>query len=142
MITKTFVRRCLLLGALLAGSAGCYTTRVHTGLPGAGPSLMASDRWHHTIVAGIAEISDPVDLETACPGGWSTINEEYSFLNGLVGGVTWGIYTPRTYTVICGSGGGAPAPGWGAPGAPPPGAGWGAPPPGAPPAPTAPPPPK
>jgi hypothetical protein len=132
------VRRCLLLGALLAGSAGCYTTRVHTGLPGATPSLMATDRWHHTIVAGMAEISDPVDLDTDCPGGWSTINEEYSFLNGLVGGLTWGIYTPRTYTVICGSGG--TAPGWGAPGAPPPAAGWGAPPPGAPPAP--PPPPK
>jgi hypothetical protein len=96
---------------------------------------MATDRWHHTIVAGMAEISDPVDLDTDCPGGWSTINEEYSFLNGLVGGLTWGIYTPRTYTVICSSGGPGGAPGWGAPGAPPPGGAWGAPPPGAPPPP-------
>ena len=132
------VRRAVLAGALMLSVSGCYTTRIHSGVPGTMLSPMANERWHHTLIAGLAEVSDPVDLDGVCPpGAWGTISEELSFLNGLVGAVTWQIYAPRTYTITCG-GAGAPPPGWGAPGAPPP-PNWGAPPPGAPMAPPPPP---
>ena len=121
------LRSLVLAGLLAVGLGGCYTTRIHTGMQGTTPSLMATDRWHHAIVNGLAELSDPVDLEGVCPGGWSAINEQVSFVNGLATVVTWGIYTPRTYTVTCGTGAPSPAgAGWGAAGAPPPN--WGAPP--------------
>jgi hypothetical protein len=63
----------------------------------------ATDRWHHAVVAGIAEISPPVDLEGNCSDGhWAEIKEELTFLNVVVSAGTSGIYTPRTYTVTCG----------------------------------------
>jgi hypothetical protein len=107
IISGTFSRALLLAGAI--GASGCYTTRIHSGIPGAMPALLANQRWHHTLVGGLAEISDPIDLDAVCPQGWATIHEEYTFLNGLVAGFTEQIYTPRTYTVTCG--GGAVAPG-------------------------------
>jgi hypothetical protein len=116
MIIKTTVLRALLIAGAVAAGAGCYTTRIHSGMPGSTPSLLATDRWHHTVVAGVAEISDPIDLEALCPQGWASIHEEYTFLNGLVAGVTSQIYTPRVYTVTCSGGAAAVAP---PPGAPP-----------------------
>lgn len=85
--------------------AGCYTTRIVSGVPAQNVAPMAQGAWHHSVVMGIAEISPPVDLVGLCPqGSWAVINEEMSFLNGLVGGLTGGVYTPRTYTVTCGAG--------------------------------------
>lgn len=118
--------------AISAAVSGCYTTKIYSGGTAVARSNTHEEKWHHTVVAGIAEISEPVDLEAACALGnapsWATIDEEYTFLNGLVGAATFGIYTPRTYTVSCGSGSGG-ASGW-APGAT---SGWnsGAPPAGA-----------
>ena len=107
MIINTTVLRALLLAGAVTAGAGCYTTRVHSGMPGSMPAPMATERWHHTLVVGVAEISDPIDLEALCPQGWASIHEEYTFLNGLAAGVTSQIYTPRVYTVTCS--GGAPA---------------------------------
>lgn len=119
-LVRHLVRPGLLAGAALLGMTGCYTTRIHSGVPGTMPSPMATERWHHTVVLGLAEISEPIDLDGVCPpGAWATINEEVTFVNGLVAAITGQIYTPRTYTVTCSGTGPAPA-------------GWGAPPPGAP----------
>ena len=110
---------------LCSALAGCYTTRIHTGLQPQMPSITASERSHHTVVAGLAEISDPVDLDGACPAGsWASITEELTFINGLLGALTSSIYTPRTYTIMCTGGGAGPAP-----------TDWGQPPPAAPPSP-------
>jgi hypothetical protein len=136
MIIKKAALRALLLAAAVTTGAGCYTTRIHAGPPGVMPAPLATGRWHHTLVGGLAEIADPIDLEALCPQGWATINEEYSFLNGLAASVTSQIYTPRTYTVTCSGGAAVPGtagPGWGAPPAgAPPGGTWGTPPAGAP----------
>jgi hypothetical protein len=76
------------------------------GLAGVPPNTvapMAQDRRHHSVVAGIAEISPPVDLDGMCTNGdWAEIKEELTFLNGVVNVGTAGIYTPRTYTLSCG----------------------------------------
>ena len=106
-IDRTALRALMLAAAVASVAGGCYTTRVHSGMPGAIPAPLATERWHHTLVGGLAEVSDPIDLEALCPQGWATIHEEYTFLNGLVAGVTEQIYTPRTYTVTCS--GAAPA---------------------------------
>lgn len=107
MILRKFVPVALLS---ISGLAGCYTTRIHTAYTPANVSLVASERWHHAIVGGVAELSDPVDLEGACPNAApALIHEEVTFLNGVASGVTSGVYTPRTYTISCSaSGGGGP----------------------------------
>jgi hypothetical protein len=45
-----------------------------------------------------------LDLRAECPSGAATIVTEQSFLNGLVGVLTIGIYTPQHVTVTCASG--------------------------------------
>lgn len=103
-MTSSMMR--LVLGCALASA--CYTTHIVSGVPPAGVAPMAQDRWHHTVVLGIAEISPPVDLEADCsPKRWAEIKEELTFLNGVVSGVTSSIYTPRTYTVTCGAASGS-----------------------------------
>jgi hypothetical protein len=79
---------------------GCYTTTIHSGLP-ASPATVAYDqRWHHGLFAGIAELSSPYDLSQACPRGWSEIETEQSFLNGLLALIGGG-YTSQTVTIRC-----------------------------------------
>lgn len=36
--------------------------------------------------------------------GVARVDTQHSFLNGLVGGLTFGIFTPMTITVTCGQG--------------------------------------
>jgi len=43
-------------------------------------------------------------VESLYPSGNATIHDEYSFLNGLVGALTAGIYTPSTVKVRCRTG--------------------------------------
>lgn len=90
-------------------AAGCYTTRIVSGVPAQHVAPMAQEAWHHSVIAGLAEVSPPIDLEGLCPrGSWAEVKEELTFVNGLVGAATGSVYTPRTYTVTCG-GGAAPA---------------------------------
>ncbi|MEO5769651.1 MAG: hypothetical protein ABIS92_14965 [Polyangia bacterium] len=100
----------LALGSVLM--TGCYTTRIVSGAPPQSVAPLAQERWHHTVVVGMAEVSPPVDLEANCPGrAWSEIKEESTFPNGVVSSVTSSLYTPRTYTVTCGAAmASAPAP--------------------------------
>ena len=79
---------------------GCYTTTIHSGLP-ASPATVAYDhRWHHGLFSGIAELSSPYDLSQVCPQGWSEIETEQSFLNGLLAMIGQG-YSPQTVTIRC-----------------------------------------
>jgi hypothetical protein len=58
------------------------------------------DRWEHFWIAGlIGHVR--VDLERLCPSGKATIEARQTFLNGLVAGLTSGVYTPTTLRVRC-----------------------------------------
>ena len=45
-----------------------------------------------------------MNVAQQCPGGVQKVVTERSFLNGLVGGITWGIYTPVKIAVACAGG--------------------------------------
>ena len=36
-----------------------------------------------------------------CRKGVSTVKTKYTFIDGLLGGLTFGIYTPNTYEIYC-----------------------------------------
>lgn len=91
------------VGVTLAlGLAGCYehTVTVGAGAP-AGPVVY--DHWQNFWLGGlIGHVR--VDVERLCPSGDATIYARQTFLNGLVSGLTSGIFTPTTVTVRCAGG--------------------------------------
>lgn len=94
-------RRALALVALLA-AAGCFEHSVHVG-GGAPRGPVVYDRWENFWLGGlIGHVS--VDLDRLCPSGRATVEAKQTFLNGLVSGLTSGIYTPTTVRVRCGDG--------------------------------------
>lgn len=85
---------------------GCYehTYSIGTGAPA---GAIVYDEWKHHWLAGLISPSHEMDIQTMCPSGNVTIHNEQTFLNGLVSGLTGGIYSPTTVKVRCDLGGSA-----------------------------------
>lgn len=79
-------------------SVGCYHATVETA---ATPSpVMIEQGFASSWVYGLVP---PSTVETAakCPNGPAKIETQISFVNGLVGALTLGIYTPMSIKVTC-----------------------------------------
>lgn len=97
MKTRGFVKTIVIAIA----TAGCYHQVVQTG---ATPANTAVDQqFVSTWLWGLVP-AKPIDVTRTCPAGVATITTEQSFVNGLVGAVTLGIYTPQHVQIACGSG--------------------------------------
>ena len=88
-----------IVGAILL--SGCYHAIIETGKPASAVTI--EKPWANSFIYGL--VPPPV-VETAakCPAGVSRVETQHSFLNSLVGGITWGIYTPMTIKVTCAAG--------------------------------------
>ncbi|MBO6575457.1 MAG: Bor family protein [Rhodothermales bacterium] len=87
---------CLLLLAMTLG--GCYHTSV---LFDNEPSNRVEEIWAHSFVYGLVP-PDEVNAEEICGrSGAHKIETQISFVNGLVGALTFSVYTPMTITVTC-----------------------------------------
>ena len=89
-----------LLVATLALS-GCYHTSISTGLP-VGADVV-ENKWASGWVYGLVP-PKPMDVSSQCTEGTARVETKLSFLNQLVSGLTFGIYTPMHITVTCASG--------------------------------------
>ena len=99
---KTASRLSLVVGACLL--SGCFHQIVQTGrTPG---TTVVERPWTATWLWGLVP-ADEISVVAQCPNGVATIETQQSFLNGLVGGLTLGIYTPQEVKVTCASGSGA-----------------------------------
>ena len=106
------MRRAVIGVALLAAvsGAGCYTTVYQFGTPPTMPSPLYWETWHHQLFFALVEISDPVNLQSACAQGGtvSEVREEVTFLNGLVTGIVraalfgFPLWNAREVSVFCG----------------------------------------
>lgn len=99
------------LRAALAVSAfvlttGCYHQVVNTGLPAS--STVVQRSFHPTWIFGLVQ-AQPIDVRQQCPNGIALAGTRMTFLNGLVGALTLGIFTPHEVTITCASGSGADA---------------------------------
>ncbi len=79
---------------------GCYHASIVTGQP-AGSEVISqpfATGWIYGLIP-------PATVETAskCRNGVARVETQYSFLNWLVGAVTFGIYTPMQIDVTCAS---------------------------------------
>lgn len=90
----------LLVVAALVFS-GCYRVTVVTGAPAAAQTVDVP--WQHSFVYGIVPPQE-LNVGDRCPQGVAQVQTERSFLNGLVGALTWSLYTPIHVKVDCASG--------------------------------------
>ena len=77
--------------------AGCYHATIDTGLA---PGPKTVEMWKHSWMAGLVPPS-VVEAQSECENGVARVETQQSFLNGLVGALTSGIYTPMTVIVTC-----------------------------------------
>jgi Bor protein len=89
------------LAIVLVALSGCFRTTIKNGEPVAPPSAEWSDRWHHGLVFGLAELSGPYDLSKVCPKGWAEIHTETTFLQTFITIATINVYAPQNVTIRC-----------------------------------------
>lgn len=81
--------------------SGCYVATIDTGKT---PSTkVIQNKWASCWIYGLVPPS-AVMTSAECPNGLAKVETQHSFLNGLVGGLTFGIYTPIQITVTCAEG--------------------------------------
>ena len=90
--------RLLALGVAATALSGCYRATVVTG---AQPAPTVIDvPFQHSFVYGLVPPA-VINTQTQCPNGVSKVVTETSFINGLVGALTWSLYTPIHVNVTC-----------------------------------------
>lgn len=94
-------RRWLPVAFLVISSAACFHQVVSTGRT-AGPTVIDKP-WVSTWLWGLVA-ADPIDSRPSCPTGVAVVTTEMSFMNGLLGALTLGIWTPQHVTITCASG--------------------------------------
>lgn len=86
----------LVLGAMLL--TGCYHVTVISGTT---PSPTVVDKpWQYSFVYGLVPPPE-LNVKEQCPNGVQKVETETSFLNGLVGALTWSLFTPIHAKVTC-----------------------------------------
>ncbi len=75
----------------------CYTYTVVVGKGAQGNEKV--QKWNHYLLDGLVpiEVSDAKVMSAGAEN--YTVKTEHSFVNGLLAGITFGIYTPTTTTV-------------------------------------------
>jgi hypothetical protein len=90
-------RRGVAAAAMLLLLSGCYTTRYQTNLSPGGPKV--EDKGHYFLWGLIGE--KKIDMKQACPNGAARWMNQQSFVDGLLGAITLGIYIPRSIEIEC-----------------------------------------
>ncbi|MFP4369313.1 MAG: Bor family protein [Candidatus Kapaibacterium sp.] len=72
-----------------------YTTVVGKGAQG----NVEVTKWNHYVIYGLAPVGVSDSEEMAGGAEDYTVVTRHSFVNGLIAGITFGIYTPTTTTV-------------------------------------------
>lgn len=100
MIAKGIrLKKAILVLAVLAFS-GCATQTYHINKGVS--SVPTKDKMQHFFVSGLGQEQE-MDAAAVCGGAGNIIKVEskHEFIDGLLGAVTWGIYTPRHAKVYC-----------------------------------------
>ena len=90
----------MLAVAALVGVTGCYNVSYQTRAAGSGQ--YKEDRGDFFLWGLVGDKT--VDLKALCPQGVSRWKSQQTFVDGLLGVITLGIYIPRHVTVECAGG--------------------------------------
>lgn len=85
----------LAMSVMLFSSCYTYSTVVGKGAQGS----QSVSKWNHYVIYGLAPVG--VSDAKVLAGGATdyTVTTKQSFVNGLISGITFGIYTPTTTIV-------------------------------------------
>jgi hypothetical protein len=89
------------LAAILLLSAGCYHASIESGMKPGNDKI--EQEWASGWAWGLVG-PQPIEAQSTCKSGLAKTETEHSFLNGLVGFLTLGIYTPMHLTATCAAG--------------------------------------
>jgi len=81
--------------SVMLTSCYSYTTVVGQGAQG----NQQTTAWNHYLIVGLAPVGVSDAKQLAGGAQNYTVKTEMSFVNGLIGAITFGIYTPTTTTV-------------------------------------------
>ena len=81
--------------SMLLTSCYSYTSVVGNGAQGNSQTT----KWNHYVIYGLAPVGVSDSKQMADGAENYTVHTRQSFVNGLVSGLTFGIYTPTTTTV-------------------------------------------
>ena len=95
MKKSTRLMTLVLVASMLLTSCYTYTTTVGKGAQGNSKVT----EWNHYLLDGLAPVKMSNPKQMAGGAENYTVTTRISFINGLVAGLTWGIYTPTTTTV-------------------------------------------
>lgn len=85
----------LFASSMLLTSCYSYTSVVGEGAKGNSQTT----KWNHYVVYGLAPVGVSDSKQMADGAKDYTVQTRQSFVNGLVSGLTFGLYTPTTTTV-------------------------------------------
>lgn len=88
--------------ALLVSTAACYHATIDTGL--APSTTVVEKAWAPSFIDGLVPPNTLETKEKCGSRGVATVETQLSFLNLLVGGITFGIFTPMDIKVTCAAG--------------------------------------
>lgn len=92
------VRFALLLVVFAIAASGCYHATIVTGrTPG---TVVHDEEFATSWVNGLVP-PDTVGTANMCPNGVAIVETELTFVNQLLGALTFGIYTPMRIKVTC-----------------------------------------
>lgn len=80
---------------------GCYHVTVVTGAPEAQTKI--AKPWQMSFVYGLVPPPE-INAQAVCNNGVAKVETQVSFINGLVGALTWSLVTPMQVDVTCASG--------------------------------------
>jgi len=101
MNSTNFILILLVAGSLLF--SGCYSAEITTDRTPSGQTIEKS--WATGFINGLAMVDSNIDA-SECSNGVARVETKLSFLNQLVGGLTFGLYSPMTVKVTCATDGG------------------------------------
>lgn len=93
----------LLIPVFALALSGCFHAEVTTGKQPSGQTI--EKPWATGFVFGLAMPGAKIDAAQQCPNGVAKVDTKQSFLNGLVAGFTFNLYSPMSVTVTCAAGG-------------------------------------
>ncbi|MEO8253352.1 MAG: Bor family protein [Flavobacterium sp.] len=93
---KTFTRLALAFSAaIMLTSCYSYTSVVGNGAKGTDKV----SKWNNYVIGGLIPVGVSDSKVMAAGAKDYTVNTKHSFVNMLIGGLTFGIYSPTTTTV-------------------------------------------
>jgi len=85
----------LLIVVMFLSSCYCYTSVVGSGAQGS----TKTTKWNHYLIQGLIPVGVSDSKQMAGGATDYTVFTRHSFLNGLLAGITFGLYAPTTTTV-------------------------------------------